>query len=484
MPTTPEHRAVRFAAGEARRAPLTWSQQYYLAETDAARPLGRGLAISRLYELRADVREQDVVTALRDLLHRFEGLRSTVVRDTAGATAGAGADAGAGQHVHAEGTLRLAVHDADDGARGVAEAATAVLDELAATPFDVAEEWPVRAALIGRAGRPRFLALVFSHVAVDAFALLPVTEHLVSTVAVRHPEWPPARSRDAGRSPHEQAAAEATEPARRTAERALRRAAEAFRTMPTAPPAPDGAASPDRYRFLSRTSPALDLAAGAVSLRTGESVATVLAAAMVTVDAHLADSLTGYLQLLAANRSRPETVNAVVPCSQPVPFCVPVAGSSFPELVRVTASATLGALRFGSYPPDRLAELHRAVERERGVRLDITPTLNYRPRASTLPRREVTAVELEESAAAGLTRWIPSDLVWRSTRYLSADVSESGIRLVLQVDTQVHTPGWAEHWMAALERLLCAAAIREVSAEELQHLVKQSQPTSQESRCL
>ncbi|MFE9699112.1 hypothetical protein [Streptomyces sp. NPDC006270] len=480
MPTTSEYRPVRFAAGEARRAALTWSQQYYLAETDTARLLGRGLSIRRLYELRAGVREEDVVAALRELLHRFEGLRSTVVRDPAAPDAAAAA----GQRVHTEGTLRLAVHDVDGEAQEVAQAAASVLGELSATPFDVTEEWPVRAALIGAAGLPRFLALVFSHVAVDAFALLPVTDHLVSAVAVRDPEWPAARSRDAGRSPHEQAAVEAGEPARRTAERALRRAAETFRTMPAAPPVPDpGPSTTDPYRFLSRTSPALDLAAGAVSLRTGESVATVLAAAMAAVDAHLTDSPTGYLQLLAANRSRPETVNAVVPASQPVPFCVPVAGSSFPELVRATASATLGALRFGSYPPDRLAELHRAVQRERGARLDITPTLNYRPRAGALPRREVTAAELEESAAAGVTRWIPSDLVWRSSRYLSADVSESGVRLVLQVDTRVHAPDRAEHWMAALERLLCAAATRDVTADELRHMVNQSQPIRQEPRC-
>ncbi|WP_030580010.1 hypothetical protein [Streptomyces anulatus] len=479
MPTTPDYRPVCFAAGEAHRAPLTWSQRYYLAETDAARPSGRGLAIRRLYELRPGVGEQDVVAALRDLLNRFEGLRSTVDRGPADATAGPA------QRVHAEGTLRLAVHDAaDDGETSVV--AAAVLDGLAGTPFEVCEEWPVRAALIGRTGSPRFLALVFSHVAVDAFALLPVTDHLVSAVAVRHPEWPPARSRDAGLSPREQAAAEAAEPARRTTERALRRAADVLRAMPAALPAqdvPDRSLLADRYRFLSRTSPALDLAAGAVSLRTGESVATVLAAAMVAVDAHLADSPTGYLRLLAANRSRPETVNAVVPCSQPVPFCVPVAGSAFSELVGATAAATLGALRSGSYPPDRLAALHRAAEQERGVRLDITPTFNYRPRASALLRRDVVAAELEQSAAAGVTRWVPSDLVWRSTRYLSADVSESGIRLVLQVDTRVHTPRWAEHWMAALERLLCAAATREVTAEELRHMVRESQPTHQESRC-
>ncbi|WP_406727109.1 hypothetical protein WJ438_24200 [Streptomyces sp. GD-15H] len=474
MPTTPEHRTVLFTAGEGRRAPLTWSQQYYLAETDFARPLGRGLALRRLYELRAGVGEQDVAAALRDLLHRFEGLRSTVVRDAAGAA----------QRVHAAGTVRFAVHDAD-GARGTADTATAVMDELAATPFDVTEEWPVRAALVRRAGRARFLALVFSHVAVDAFALLPVTDHLVSTVAVRHPEWPAARSREVGRQPHEQAAAEAGEPARRSADRTLRRAAQIFRTMPEAPAARCGGGprhgAEDRFRFLSRSSPALDLAAGAVSLRTGESVATVLAAAMVAVDAHLADSPTGFLQMLSANRSRPETVNAVVPCSQPVPLCVPVRGSSFPELARATASAVLGALRFGSYPPDRLAEVHRAVEQERGVRLDITPTLNYRPRAGALPCREVTAAELGRSAVGARTRWIPSDLVWQSTRYLSADVSESGIRLVLQVDTRVHAPAWAERWMAALERLLCAAATREVAADELVHVVKQSEPTSQES---
>ncbi|MFE5888962.1 ATP-grasp domain-containing protein [Streptomyces sp. NPDC056462] len=463
MPTTPEHRTVRFATGEPRLAPLTWSQRYYLAEMDAARPLGRGLTIRRVYELRSGVDEQTVMGALRDLLHRFEGLRSTVVRAAAGGL----------QRVHAEGVVRVAVHDVD-GARGETETAAAVRDELAATPFDVVEEWPVRAALVNRAGRPRFLVLVFSHVAVDAYALLPVTDHLVSAVAVRHPDWPAARSPEPGRRPHEQAAAEADGPALRSADRALRRAAEVFRAMPAAPAARAGVQAGDRYRFLSRTSAALDLAAGAVSLRTGESVATVLASAMVAVDAHFAGGPVGYLQLLAANRSRPETVNAVVPCSQPVPFSVPVAGSSFPELVTATAAATLGALRFGTYPPDRLAEVHRAVERERGVRLDITPTLNYRPRAGSLPRRAVTEAELERSTAAGRTRWIDSDLGWSSTRYLSADVSESGVRLVLQVDTQVHSPAWAERWMAALERLLCAAATRDLSARELTRVVEES----------
>lgn len=464
--------AVRFTGGEDRLVPLTWSQQYYLAEMDSARPFGCGLAIRRSYELQPDVTEAEVVDALRTLLQRFEGLRSTVVREGASAR----------QHIHAEGTVRLAVHEVGAGDTA-ADAAGTVVEELAETPFDVAAEWPLRAAVVTDGSGPRFLALVFSHLAVDAFALLPVTDHLVATVAVRHPDWPESRTGEPGRQPYEQVAAEAGAGGRRMAERALRRIADVFRRMPDASPMRHVAPEGDRFRSLSRRSSALDLAAGAVSLRCGESVSAVLTAAMIAVDSVSEDSGTGYVQLISANRSRPELVNAVVPCSQPVPCCVDIGRVSFAELVHRTASAALSAHRFGAYPPTEFFGIHRAVEEERGVRLDVSPTLNYRPRATSLPRREVTEEELNEAAVLRRTSWIPNDPLWQASRYLSADVSEAGIHLVLQVDTAIHPPGWAEWWMDALEALLCAAAVREVDVAELVSFVGRPEASNQESLC-
>ncbi|PLW73690.1 hypothetical protein C0036_05920 [Streptomyces sp. DJ] len=98
------------------------------------------------------------------------------------------------------------------------------------------------------------------------------------------------------------------------------------------------------------------------------------------------------------------------------------------------------------------------MEEERGVRLDAAPTLNHRPRSTALPVRPATAAELADAAAGAVTEEADAD-PWRAGHYLSADVDAFGIRLLLQVDTAVHPPGWAERWTDALERLLCAAAL-------------------------
>ncbi|GAA2496100.1 hypothetical protein GCM10010406_35480 [Streptomyces thermolineatus] len=437
-------------------APLTWSQQYYLAEVDAARVHGRGLNVPRLYRLRAGTTEADVAAALRGLVERYEVLRSRIVRDGPG---------GVRQRVHARGTLHLAVHEVPAAA---GDHARAVLDALAAPPLDVTECWPLRAALVTEGRHARHLALAFSHVAVDAYALVPVSAYLVERIAEADPV---ARAAPApggpSRGPREQAAAEASPAGERAAQRALRLAEEAYRRMPAAPrPAAAPPAAP-RYRFLRRRSPALDLAVGAVAARTKESPATVLAAALAALDATRAGPVPGdgtpatrygTVQLISANRLRPETAAAVLPLSQPVPCCVDTAGATFHELVRRTAAASLRAFRAGGCPPDRLAALLRAVEEERGVRLDSAPTLNHRPRSTALPVRPTTAAELADAAAGAVTEETDAD-PWRAGHYLSADVDAAGIRLLLQIDTAVHPPEWAERWTDALERLLCAAAL-------------------------
>ncbi|MEU3895404.1 condensation domain-containing protein [Streptomyces sp. NPDC029519] len=450
---------VRFATGSAAHGPLTWSQQYYLAEVEAARPHGRSLALKRLYELRPGTTEQDVTAVLATLLERHEALRSTVVP--------AADPEDALQRVHPEGRLDLLVRDVPEGV--LRSAASQLLQELAAPVFDLAREWPVRAALVRAGGGPRLLALAFSHLAVDAFALRPVTEHLVAACAVADPvAYPATRSDHPGRGLLEQAALERSA----GAARALRRAARVCAAMPPAPPDDPRDAPAGSFRFLSHRSAALDLATGAVALHSGESVATVLTAAMLTVDALMAGSTTGYVQLIAANRTRPELARAVQPCSQPVPCCVDVTDASFHDLVRRTAAATLGAFRFGSFPPAGLDRARAAAERDRGVRLDTSVTLNYRPRADPLPLRAVTGDELRRAAADRETAWTDGEYVWRATRCLSIDAGAGGLRLLLQVDTARHPRQWAERWTAAFERLLCAAARADVPAGRLSRVVR------------
>lgn len=445
-PVPPRTVTVPFEAGGTGPAPLTWSQQYYLAETDAARPHGRSLAITRLYPLRPGVSEEQATSAVRDLMERYETLRSRVIRSSP-----------PGQQVYQQGELRVAVHDV--AAPGIQVLADAVLADLARRPFDVTEEWPVRAALVGVGGRPRFLALAFSHVAVDAYALLPVGAFLVERCARADPvarTLPGAGAK--GSQPRELAEAEASEAGDRAARRALLHAERVLRRMPATSVRGGRPRTGERFRFLRRRSAALDLAVGALAARTGESAAAVLAAAVLALDAADTGERYAAVQLISANRLRPETVDAVVPCSQPVLCCADTEDASFPELVRRTAAASLRAYAAGPCPPAALAELRAAVERERGVRLDGVPTLNYRPRATALPVRETDAEELRRAAADTETEWVDSAMLWRSAHYLSVDADGTGVRLLLQIDTEIRSPGWAERRLADLEALLCAAA--------------------------
>ncbi|NJQ05628.1 hypothetical protein [Streptomyces lonarensis] len=449
------------AAGGDALFPLTWSQQYYLAEVDAARLHGRGLTVPRLYRLRAGTTETAVATALRRLVEGHDALRSRVVRTPEGPR----------QRVPERGTLLLAVHEAPAGDAG--PHARAVLDALAAPPLDPADGLPLRAALVSSDGEPRFLALAFSHVAVDAYALVPVSAQLVEEIAETDPL--PRRAAagsgpgaGAGHGPRQQAAVEASPAGERAALRALRLAEETYRRAPAGrSPEPLAPANP-RHRFLSHRSAVLSLAVGAVAARTGQSPAAVLAAALVALDAarspagadggHPGQPRFGAVHLVAANRLRPETAAAVLPFSQPVPCCVDTAGVTFDTLVHRTAAASLRAYRAGGAPPDRLADLLATVERERGVRLDATPVLNWRPRATALPVRATTAAELANAAAATATGRAVAD-PWRAGHYLSADVDADGIALLVQVDTAVFPPDHGERHTAALERLLREAAL-------------------------
>ncbi|MET7570014.1 hypothetical protein ABZT04_16135 [Streptomyces sp. NPDC005492] len=454
-PVPPRTVTVSFEAGGTGPAPLTWSQQYYLAETDAARPHGRSLAITRLYPLRPGVREEQTTAALRALTERYETLRTRVTRTTPPT-----------QQAHHQGSLEVTVHEIAASAgtapptpHDIRATADAVLADIARRPFDVAEEWPLRAALVVVGGRPRFLALAFSHVAVDAYALLPVSAFLVERCALADPVARTAPGSGAeGPQPRELAEAEASGAGDRAARRALLHAERVLRRMPATPVGAGRPGTGERFRFLRRRSAALDLAVGALAARTGESPAAVLAAAVLALDAADTGERYAAVQLISANRLRPETANAVVPCSQPVLCCADTEGASFPELVRRTAAASLRAYAAGPCPPAALAELRAAVERERGVRLDGVATLNYRPRATALPIRETDVDELRRAAADAETEWVDSAMLWQSAHYLSADVDGSGVRLLLQIDTDVRSPGWAERRLADLEALLCAAA--------------------------
>jgi Condensation domain len=435
---------VRFAAVP-RLTELTWSQQYYLGEQAAAAATGHSLAIRRLFRLRNGISTADVTNALRDLLERYEVLRSGTTVDGSWPR----------QVVASSGFLEVMQWDTE-AAVAAARLGDGVLIRLGATPFDLSQELPVRAAIIYARGEPRHLALAFSHVAVDGYAVAPIAARLIETCAVEDPVSRPSVAGPAeGFQPYEQVDFEASPAGQRMAGRALAHAEAVLRAMP---PADSSTPATGSHQVLSYRSPALDLAVGAVCARTRASPAAVLMAAAAVVSAAKTGTDTGYLSLIAANRLRPQTVSAVMPLSQPVPCLVDVTGASFDEIVGAAARASLSAFRYASYPPAAFAALQRRIERERGAPLDTTPTLNYRPHAAQLPIHPVMAEQLADADTGRTLSWLDSDSCWQSSHYLSADVGADGIRLSLQVDAGHRSPAGPERWLRAVEDTIRAAA--------------------------
>lgn len=440
---------VAFRAARCGEYAPTWSQRYYLAEMAQAARSGRSLALRRCYELNPDVTEARLVDAVRVLVETFESLRSRMNST----------DADARMRSYAEGTLHIAVYEAPTRSPNHIDRFTEELAvSMAAEPFDARAEWPVRAAVVLNPFGPRFLILVLSHTAVDAFATPPIAD-LLTRLGMTGESGAADESNAASietRGPREVAEWEQSAAGARRGARALAQAAEVYERMPAAPR--PGAAAPCR-ELLSWTSPALDMAVAFISSRTGMTGSTVLTAAAMAVDASWSEERFAFRQLLSANRTRTGTTSAVVPLSQPVPCLVDTDGASFGQLLERTGTAMLKALRGGGYPPEQMTRLQETVARRRGVSIDCSPTLNYRPhQAFTVPSGSEPGEDLAPLMSRSRAEWVDGALRWTSTHYLSADVYASGTRFLLQVDTRLWDRAGADDWMAALERLLVEAA--------------------------
>src|SRR5713226_7643627 len=148
--------ALTVAGARARVAPATWGQLHILRHFTAA---GRNAHV--FFNLRSLVNIPDgcdlrrVLDSIRLILERYETLRTTCHREGNGAR----------QHVAGDGELAVGLFEAGkEDARTVAEDVTA---DLAAQPFVGDLEWPIRVAVVLSAGRPVYLAVVYSHLAVD-----------------------------------------------------------------------------------------------------------------------------------------------------------------------------------------------------------------------------------------------------------------------------------------------------------------------------
>ncbi|MBO4206762.1 condensation domain-containing protein [Micromonospora echinofusca] len=441
-------------AGADRSAPLTWGQH---AIWTALRRHGPGqtmISIRRVVPVprRAAADPARVLRAVADLVVRHDSLR-TRLRTVDG------------QHRQAvSGAGELPVHlvrttDGDDVA-----AATEVAERLAATPFDHAEEWPQRFALVLAGDQVRQVVVVFSHTTVD-FRAAEIVLRDLRMLLLRGTVGTPA-----GLQSVDVALREGDEYHRRRAERAVTHWVDGYARLPVDTVAEAGPPREPRFQRAVLTSAAADTATRLIAARHQVTSSTVLLAATAAVVARWTERSTGGngtvgVYTMSNNRSPDGYADAIAKLNQLGLVVVDVADRPcFHDLLPRVWQAAFAAYRHAYYDPDRIAEAYARAGFPyatgisphcylNDIRLATDVDLFRHATDEGAVRRAMAATTLTRTG--GFTRF-----TWR-TRVEILD-APGGLGLALTADTAHLPPEAIGRFLRDLERLLVEAAFGEV----------------------
>lgn len=329
-----------------REGPLAWGQRSILATVRWLDPDDTYFNVPLTWPLPGRPGVRQVADAIAALTARHESLRTTLVQHEKPE----GGEEWT-QRVDRCGSLSVEIHDAD-GAASVAELAESVARALAAKPFRITEEWPVRWAMIRDGDAVPMVALALSHTAIDNWSLQVMRDDLVAALTADAPEPTPP-----DRQPLDQAAYEQSDRglARSKAsldywERTLAQAPHSLFDYPAAEP------EPKRYVRLGLDSPALAVATQMVADACRMSTTTVL----LTATACVLSAFTGHdpvlLRLIVANRHDPALRRTVAPLAQDGLILLPAREGTFHDAVKRNYLLAINAYRHSHYEPEALTE--------------------------------------------------------------------------------------------------------------------------------
>ncbi|WP_158553876.1 condensation domain-containing protein [Micromonospora deserti] len=442
---------AEFAGASAPPAPLTWGQQALWA---AIRRRGREQTLMSLRRIVAMPRKgsADVASVLRAigaLVGRNSSLRTRIHV----------VDGDVRQVVVAAGELPVLLVEAGPEGSAAEEhhgaaVAAAVADQLAATPFDHAQEWPQRVALVRVGDRISHLVVVFSHLTVD-FQAVEILLRQLRLLLLRGGIGAPAGPQSVDVARWEQ------DVNRRRSARAVAYWVRSFTRLPSrtlpwiAPPATS------RFQRTVLVSEAADTAVRLAARRCRVTSSTVLLAAIAVVVSRWSGNDVCGLHSMANNRAVAGYAEAIAKLNQLGLVVVDTADRpSFDDLLPRVRQAALEAYRHSYYDP---MELRRAFEAaglpyEAGVsphcyvndvRLGVDTDLFGR-----------AVDEAQVRAAMAGTSVTPAESLDHFTWRMRVEIIDQprGIGIALTGDTSYLPPTHAERFLRDVERLLVEAA--------------------------
>lgn len=445
LPGPAERVGVAFAGLDAGVEVLTWGQW---SLWEAMSRHGSWMPLGGAKPLEAGVSVGDVAAELRYLVTRYPSMRTRL-------RFGAGDEPA--QELFGAGEIFLEVYDAGDGTTP-GELAAAVEANYRHEPFHLADDWPVRMAVIRRGGNLTHMVAIMCHLVTDAAG----ARVMLREVAAGATEPP------VGMQPLEQARWQRSSAGRRQDDRALRYHENVLATI--APRRLPYSGDPRSPRFWSadlRTR-ALRPAAQALVQRTGATASTVLLALYAVALARITGVNPVVVRPLVGNRFRPGLADVVCMLSQPGLCALDVADTTVDEAVARMQRAVMSAYKYGYYDPRRLAELVDRVTAERGPGFDISCMVNdRRDESSAGPAAAPLTQEQAHAARDG------SAFLWAGTTdrpsermFLTIEDELEGILLNLSADTHHFPPAQFEPLLRGIEDLAIEAAVDSAARTE------------------
>ncbi len=353
MTGAPERIMVDFVGDGAGDGELSWGQKENWMRVVRER---NWLPLGGPFPLPAGTTVDDVVDQLRYIMSRFHSMRTRLRLD---------ADGRPVQVVFGSGEIPLEIIDAGDADPDAV--ARSVCDRYSRTELDFTEEWPLRMALIHRAGRPTHLSTMISHVAADAAGIF----ILMNDLATR------SDAPVTGMAPLAQARWQGSPAGRRQNDAAMRHWEGVLRTIEPRRFRRQREHGP-RYWHGEFTSSVLLPAVRAIAAASGLGTATVF----LTVFATALGEVTGInpvvVRPIVGNRFRPGLGGVVCTVAQAGVCVLDVADVPFDEALRRVQRAVINAYKYAYFDHEALVDLTDRVAMERGTVIDTGCFLNDR----------------------------------------------------------------------------------------------------------
>ncbi|HEX9337692.1 MAG TPA: condensation domain-containing protein [Pseudonocardiaceae bacterium] len=328
---------------------ITWGQRAIWTAIERMSPNDAYFNFVKLMPL-SDTDIDTVLAALGHVIGRHEALHTRIVS----------VDGEPHQQVGAGGELAVEIIEAGD--EDITALATATGDRYADARFDYAHDWPLRAAVLTRAGAPAMLALCFCHLATDFGGSMVVLADLAALIAGGE------LGANTATQPVDLARYQRSPAGRRAAKAAANYWERAYERIPPSMFEHEIAA-PERIRFHRAylLSPGLSKAAELVGERLGTGSSAVLNAAFAVTIGALTKHDTCALLTITKNRWLPRTRDMVSTLALEGLLVVPLNDlPDFDEAVRAAWRAAMPAYRYAQYDELDRDRIVRAASERRG----------------------------------------------------------------------------------------------------------------------